>query len=335
MRKKQETQTDDIIQKVIDKIVKAHGEGSALLMSQHQAQDTPSIPSGIFCIDKATGIGGFPKGRMIEMYGSPACGKTTLALHIISNLQKIDKNVVCAYLDVEQSLNIDYLSTLEIDAERLLISQPSSAEETVSIAAECMLTRKEDGTCPFGVIVIDSVAAMIPEAEIMAEPGEMQMGLQARLMGQACRKLTPLCNQSNVLLIWINQTRDKIGVSYGSPVTTTGGHALKFYTSMRLEAHIIGQLKDNDSVIGNRIKLKFVKNKMAPPFKVCEYDLIFGRGVDPLLCYLDFAVDSGIVTRAGAWYSFGEVKLGMGRDAASNFLKNNNDVLMSMIEKIA
>lgn len=322
----------------LQKIEKDFGAGSAMVMANRDSNPCPVYPSGIAGIDGITGIGGFPLGRMIEIYGSPSCGKTTLAVHIVAEMLKNHPNKAAAYLDVEQSLDLSYVNALGIDPSRLMVSQPSSAEETVSIAAACLEEDMGDGTSPFGIIVIDSVAAMIPEAEIAAEPGELQMGLQARLMGQACRKLSPIVNKKNSLLIWINQTRDKIGVSYGSPTVTTGGNALKFYTSMRLEAHIIGQIKGGDSVVGNRIKLKMAKNKLAPPFKVAEYDLIFGQGICKYLNVLDMATDKDIVKRSGAWYSVeigGEtVKLGCGRENAKSYLIENPETFEWMKAKL-
>lgn len=308
----------------ISQIERQFGKGSIMrLGAKEQIADIAVIPTGALSLDIALGIGGVPRGRIIEIFGPESGGKTTLALHIIAEAQK--QNGLAAFIDAEHALDVSYARKIGVKTDDLLISQPDTGEQALEIAETLVRSGALD------VLVVDSVAALVPKAEIEGEMGEAQMGLQARLMSQALRKLTGSISKSNTTVIFINQLRMKIGVFFGNPETTTGGNALKFYASMRLDIRRSGSIKSGQDVIGMRTKVKVVKNKVAPPFRETEFDILFGEGISMAGDILDLAAESGIVEKSGAWYSYGGDRLGQGRDNTRNFLKENPD-LMARIE---
>lgn len=307
-------------------IEKAYGKGAIMKLGEATAMDIEAIPTGSMTLDLALGIGGVPKGRIIEIYGPESSGKTTVALHIIAETQKKGGDV--AFIDVEHALDPVYAANLGVDIDNMLVSQPDSGEQALNIAE--VLARSGAVDC----IVIDSVAAMVTKAEIDGEMGDSHVGQLARLMSQAMRKLTSVISKSNTTAIFINQVREKIGVMYGNPETTPGGRALKFYASVRIEVRRGEQIKDGTEVIGNRTKCKVVKNKVAPPFKECEFDIMYGKGISRVGEVLDVAVDLDIVKKGGAWFSYGDTKLGQGRDNAKNYLLEHEDVMKEIEEKI-
>jgi len=313
------------LQLTIDKLEKSYGKGVVMRMtSDDVVEGIPSTSTGSLGLDIALGIGGFPTGRIIEIYGPESSGKTTLALHTIAEAQK--KGGMAAFIDAEHAFDRQYAERLGIDTENLLIAQPDDGEQALEIAENLIRSGAID------VIVIDSVAALVPRAEIEGEMGESKMGLQARLMSQALRKLTGTINKTNCICIFINQLREKIGVMFGNPETTTGGNALKFYASVRLDIRRIGQLKDGLDMVGNRTKVKVVKNKVAPPFRVVEFDIMYGQGISKVGEIVDLGVDFGIVKKSGSWFSYNETKLGQGRDSVKELLKDNPE-LADEIEK--
>jgi len=313
------------LQLTIDKLEKSYGKGVVMRMaSDDVVEGIPSTSTGSLGLDIALGIGGFPTGRIIEIYGPESSGKTTLALHTIAEAQK--KGGMAAFIDAEHAFDRQYAEKLGIDTENLLIAQPDDGEQALEIAENLIRSGAID------VIVIDSVAALVPRAEIEGEMGESKMGLQARLMSQALRKLTGTINKTNCICIFINQLREKIGVMFGNPETTTGGNALKFYASVRLDIRRIGQLKDGLDMVGNRTKVKVVKNKVAPPFRVVEFDIMYGQGISKVGEIVDLGVDFGIVKKSGSWFSYNETKLGQGRDSVKELLKDNPE-LADEIEK--
>ena len=308
----------------IAQIEKQFGKGSIMRLGENAKLSIEAIPTGALPLDIATGIGGVPKGRIIEIFGPESSGKTTVALHIIAEAQK--KGGIAAFIDAEHALDPAYAKNLGVNVEDLIISQPDTGEQALEIAEALVRSGAID------IIVIDSVAALVPKAEIDGEMGDSHMGLQARLMSQALRKLSGAISKSNAVAIFINQLREKIGVMFGNPETTTGGRALKFYASMRLDVRRIETLKKGDDVYGNRTRVKVVKNKVAPPFKQAEFDIIYGKGISKEGCILDMAVEAGIVNKAGAWYSYENTRIGQGRENSKEYLLSNPE-LMDEIEK--
>ncbi|MES2731019.1 MAG: recombinase RecA [Bacteroidota bacterium] len=311
------------LQTTLEKLDKTYGKGTVMRLSDNRIVDIPSIATGSLGLDIALGIGGLPRGRVIEIYGPESSGKTTLTMHCIAEAQRLGG--LAAFIDAEHAFDRTYAEKLGIDTENLLISQPDNGEQALEITEHLISSGAID------IIVIDSVAALVPKAELEGEMGESKMGLQARLMSQALRKLTGTINKTGCCCIFINQLRDKIGVMFGSPETTTGGNALKFYASVRLDIRRIGQIKEGDNIIGNRTRVKVVKNKVAPPFKVVEFDIMYGEGISKAGEILDLGVDMEIIKKSGSWFSYDGNKLGQGRDAVKGILLDNPE-LMSQLE---
>ena len=307
---------------VFSQIEKQFGEGSLMKLGSDQIKKMPSISTGALAIDLALGIGGVPKGRVIEIYGPESSGKTTLSLHIAAEAQKAGG--VAAFIDAEHALDPIYASALGVDVDELLVSQPDTGEQALEIANMLIDSEGVD------VVVIDSVAALVPQAEIDGEMGQSHVGLQARLMSQALRKLTSSINKTQTTVIFINQIREKIGVMWGSPETTSGGRALKFYASVRIDIRRIETLKVGAEMIGNRVRAKIVKNKVAPPFKEAQFDIMFGQGISREGSLLDVGVDHGIVRKAGAWFTYDEVQLGQGKENSKRFLRENADIALQL-----
>jgi recombination protein RecA len=307
------------IEAALSNIEKRFGKGSIMRLGEREISDVPAISTTSLSLDIAVGVGGVPRGRIVEIYGPESSGKTTLALHIAAEAQKAGG--VAAYIDAEHALDADYAGKLGVDIDQLLISQPDSGEQALEIAEALVRSNGVD------VIVVDSVAALVPRAELDGEMGESLPGLQARLMSQALRKLTAIVSQSNTCFIFINQIREKIGVMFGNPETTSGGRALKFYSSLRLDIRRIGALKDGDRVVGNRTRVKVAKNKVAPPFRECEFDIMYGEGISRAGDVLDLGVTHRIVEKSGAWFSYKGDRLGQGRENAKQSLKENPEVL--------
>ena len=314
------------LESAVTNIERAYGKGAIMKLGEAKAMDIEAIPTGSMTLDMALGIGGVPRGRIIEIYGPESSGKTTVALHVIAETQKMGGEV--AFIDVEHALDPVYAGQLGVDIDNMLVSQPDSGEQALEIAEA--LARSGAIDC----IVIDSVAAMVTKSEIDGEMGDTHVGQLARLMSQAMRKLTSVIAKSNTTAIFINQVREKIGVMYGNPETTPGGRALKFYASVRIEVRRGEQIKNGSEVIGNRTKCKVVKNKVAPPFKECEFDIMYGKGISRVGEVLDMAVDLDIVKKGGAWFSYNDMKLGQGRDNAKEFLLNNPDIMDEIEAKI-
>ncbi|UTA67358.1 MULTISPECIES: recombinase RecA [Emticicia] len=315
-----------ILQTTMEKIDKTFGKGTIMRLSDTKVLEIPSISTGSLGLDLALGVNGFPKGRIIEIYGPESSGKTTLAMQAIAEAQK--SGGIAAFIDAEHAFDRVYAQKLGIDTKNLLISQPDYGEQALEIAEHLISSGAID------ICVIDSVAALVPKAELEGEMGDSKMGLQARMMSQAMRKLTGTINKTGCCCIFINQLRDKIGVMFGNPETTTGGNALKFYASVRIDIRRIGAIKDGDEVLGNRTRVKVVKNKVAPPFKVVEFDILYGQGVSKAGEILDLAVDLEIVKKAGSWFSYNGSKLGQGRDGVRDMLKDNPELLAELEEKI-
>ena len=314
------------LQATLDKIDKDYGKGTIMKMGDKAIIDVPSISSGSIALDIALGVGGYPRGRVIEIYGPESSGKTTLAIHAIAEAQKVGG--IAAFIDAEHAFDRFYAEKLGVDIENLLISQPDNGEQALEIADHLIRSGAID------IVIIDSVAALTPKAEIEGEMGDSKMGLQARLMSQALRKLTANINKTNTCCMFINQLREKIGVMFGNPETTTGGNALKFYASVRVDIRRISQIKEGDEVMGNRTRVKIVKNKLAPPFKKAEFDIMYGEGISKVGEIIDMGVDYGVVKKAGSWFSYGETRLGQGRDAVKQLLRDNPELSEELQKKI-
>jgi recombination protein RecA len=310
----------------IDKIDKDYGKGSVMMMNEKSTEPMEVVSTGSIGLDVALGIGGLPRGRVIEIYGPESSGKTTIATHVIAEAQK--KGGMCAFIDAEHAFDSNYAKKLGVDVDNLLISQPDYGEQALEIADRLILSGALD------VVVIDSVAALVPKGELEGEMGDSKMGLHARLMSQALRKLTATISKTNTICIFINQLREKIGVMFGNPETTTGGNALKFYASVRLDIRRMTQIKDGDEAIGNHVKVKVVKNKVAPPFRSAEFDIIFGEGISKMGEVIDMGVEFGIVQKSGSWFSYGSDKLGQGRDAVRELLLDNPELAAEIEAKI-
>ena len=314
----------------MDKIDKDFGKGSVMMMNEKGEKEIEVVSTGSIGLDTALGVGGLPRGRVVEIYGPESSGKTTIATHVIAEAQK--KGGMCAIIDAEHAFDSAYAQKLGVDIDNLLISQPDYGEQALEIADRLILSGALD------VVVIDSVAALVPKGELEGEMGDSKMGLQARLMSQALRKLTATIAKTNTICIFINQLREKIGVMFGNPETTTGGNALKFYASVRLDIRRMAQIKDGDEAVGNRVKVKVVKNKVAPPFRTAEFDLVFGEGVSKIGEILDMGVEMGIVQKSGSWFSYNSDKLGQGREGVKSLLKDNpalaDDIEGKIREKI-
>jgi recombination protein RecA len=315
------------LQTTLDKLDKTYGKGTVMRLSDQAVMEVPTISTGSLGLDLALGIGGLPRGRVVEIYGPESSGKTTLTMHAIAEAQKAGG--LAAFIDAEHAFDKAYAEKLGIDIKNLLISQPDNGEQALEIAEHLISSGAID------IIVIDSVAALVPRAEIEGEMGDSKMGLQARLMSQALRKLTGTINKTGCCCIFINQLREKIGVMFGNPETTTGGNALKFYASVRIDIRRIGQIKEGaDQILGNRTRVKVVKNKMAPPFKVVEFDIMYGEGISKVGEVLDLAVELEIVKKSGSWFSYQETRLGQGRDSVKDLLKDNQELMDELEAKI-
>ena len=311
----------------VSQIEKSFGKGAIMKMGAEGAKvKVDAIPTGAINLDAAIGVGGIPRGRVTEIYGPESSGKTTLCLHVVANAQKVGGTA--AFIDAEHALDTDYAAKLGVDVDKLLVSQPDTGEQAMEICEILVRSGAVD------VIVIDSVAALVPKAEIEGEMGDSHMGLQARLMSQALRKLTGAIARSNCSVVFINQLREKIGVMFGNPETTTGGKALKFYASLRLDIRRIGPVKEKDEVIGSHVRVKVVKNKVAPPFKQAEFDIMYAEGISHVSLLVDIGADAGIIEKSGAWYSYGPQRIGQGRENAKMFLKDNPQVMAEIEEKV-
>lgn len=315
-----------VLQLAIDKLEKTYGKGTIMRMGDSAIEPLEAIPTGSVTLDMALGIGGYPKGRVIEIYGPESSGKTTLAIHAIANVQK--NGGIAAFIDAEHAFDRFYAQKLGVDIENLLISQPDNGEQALEIADNLIRSGAID------IIVIDSVAALTPRSEIEGEMGDSKVGLHARLMSQALRKLTGTISRTGCCCIFINQLREKIGVMFGNPETTTGGNALKFYASVRLDIRRTGQIKEGENVTGNRTRVKVIKNKVAPPFKLAEFDIMYGEGISKTGEIVDLGVECNVIKKSGSWFSYGDTKLGQGRDAVKQLLNDNPELAEELENKI-
>jgi len=315
------------LQLAMEKIDKDHGKGTIMKMGDNRVEEVSVISTGSIGLNAALGVGGLPRGRVIEIFGPESSGKTTLAIHAIAEAQKLGG--IAAIIDAEHAFDRFYAEKLGVDIANLLISQPDNGEQALEVADQLIRSSAVD------IVVIDSVAALTPKAELEGDMGDSKMGLQARLMSQALRKLTANISKTNTCCIFINQLRDKIGVMFGSPETTTGGNALKFYASIRLDIRRIGQIKEGEDVMGNQTRVKVVKNKVAPPFRKAEFDIMFGEGISRVGEIVDLGVEHNIIKKSGSWYSYGDTKIGQGRDAAKNLLRDNPELAAELESKIA
>lgn len=313
----------EALNEALKKIEKEHGKGSVMKLGETSGLDVDSIPTGVIGLDIAAGVGGLPRGRIIEVYGPESSGKTTVTLHCIAEAQK--RNGIAAFIDAEHALDPVYARSLGVDVDNLIISQPDTGEQALDIAESLIRSGAID------ILVIDSVAALVPKAEIEGDMGDSHVGLQARLMSQALRKLTGSIKKSNCVVIFINQLREKVGVMFGNPETTTGGRALKFFSTMRIEVRRIDSIKQGDKILGNRTRIKIVKNKVAPPFKQIEFDIMYGTGISKSGDLLDVAVGIDVIKKAGAWYSYNDEKMGQGRENSKNFLEENEEDRKSVV----
>jgi recombination protein RecA len=320
-------QKDKALQNAISQIERSYGKGAIMRMGLDGAKvQIEGIPTGALNLDSAIGVGGIPRGRITEIYGPESSGKTTLCLHVIANAQR--RGGIAAFVDAEHAVDIQYARRLGVDVDNLLVSQPDNGEQALEIAEVLIRSNAVD------VVVVDSVAALVPRAEIEGEMGDSHVGLQARLMSQALRKLTGAVSRSNTSVIFTNQIREKIGVMFGNPETTTGGRALKFYASLRLDIRRIGAIKDGQEMVGNRTRVKVVKNKCAPPFKQAEFDILFNEGISHLGLLIDLGVEHQIVTKSGSWFSYGDLRMGQGKENAKEFLKENPDIASEVEERL-
>ncbi|MHB8109044.1 MAG: recombinase RecA [Syntrophorhabdaceae bacterium] len=323
---KDENSKGKAIDMAVTQIEKLFGKGAIMKLGEKALEAVPVVSTGSIALDLALGVGGLPRGRVIEIYGPEASGKTTLALQVVSEIQKTGG--AAAFIDAEHALDVSYARRIGVNTDELLISQPDTGEQALEI---CEILVRSGGV---DIVVVDSVAALVPRAEIEGEMGDSHMGLQARLMSQALRKLTAITAKSMTTVVFINQIRQKIGIMFGNPETTTGGNALKFYSSVRLDIRRIAAIKDGQEIVGNRTRVKIVKNKLAPPFREVEFDIIFGEGISREGDVIDLAVDMGIVEKAGTWYSYGDSRIGQGRENAKEFMKTHPEVLKEVEGKI-
>jgi len=326
IKEKPSEKTIDVLRLTMNKINKDFGAGTVMLLGEKPNIKVDAISTGSISLDAAIGVGGLPRGRIVEIFGPESSGKTTIAIHVIANAQK--KGLKCLMVDAEHAFDAEYAENLGVNIEDLLLCQPDNGEEGLEVADRYISSGS------VGVAIIDSVAALIPKGELEGEMGDSKMGLHARLMSQACRKMVASIAKTNTLCIFINQLREKIGVMYGPSEVTTGGNALKFYSSVRLDVRRIGQLKDGDEAYGNRTKVRVIKNKVAPPFKSTEFDILYGQGINRIGEILDISVQKNIINKSGSWYSYNDTKLGQGRDAAISILKDNEELLSEIENKI-
>ena len=326
MAKEVNTEKLKALQLTMEKLDKTYGKGSVMKLGDSPVEELDVIPTGSLTLDLALGVNGYPKGRIVEIYGPESSGKTTLAIHAIAECQK--QGGIAAFIDAEHAFDQFYAQKLGVDLSSLLVSQPDNGEQALEIADSLIRSGAVD------LIVVDSVAALTPKAEIEGEMGDAQMGLQARLMSKALRKLTSSINKAGCTCIFINQLRDKIGVMFGNPETTTGGNALKFYSSIRIDIRRSSQIKDGEDVSGNRVKIKVVKNKVAPPFRKAEFDVMYGEGISKVGEIVDLGVDLNILKKSGSWFSYGEIKLGQGRDAVKQLISDNPELMSELENKI-